>query len=123
MRVKPDANSTVTAKLTDILNETFPHRNATGIASHLNSIKNDPDSKGKSVFFTWKKTSLRLTENLKVKEIDFTNSLVESEVAKEAEAQIAYMINHEEAESHGIDMNDDMSEIVEAKKEPIEVAA
>lgn len=84
MRVKAD-NRTVAAKLNDILMQAFPLARNTGLANDLVSVHPDKDSKGKAVLFTWKKTTLRLTENLRVKELDFTNTLIESELSKEAE--------------------------------------
>jgi hypothetical protein len=87
MRVKAD-NRTVTAKLNDILMQSFPLARNTGFSNDLVSVHPDKDSKGKSVLFTWKKATLRLTENLRVKELDFTNTLVESELSKEAESFI-----------------------------------
>jgi len=88
MRVKSD-NRTVAAKLNDILIQTFPLARLTGKINDLVSIHPDKDSKGKAVLFTWKKTTFKLTENLKVKELDFTHTFANTELSNEAEALIA----------------------------------
>ena len=71
-------NETTANKLTKLL-RTLPQRNITGLTKHMGHIiKTDPKSKGKSVLFTWNTTTFKLTENLKVYELDFTNSWVKS---------------------------------------------
>ena len=97
MKIKADGNKTIVSKLTDILNNTLPLTAVTGLNKDLSKIKSDPKSKGKSVLFSWRKGTYRLSENLKVMELDFTNSYVENEVSKEVEAMIkANLINIDE---------------------------
>jgi len=81
-------NKTVAATLNDLIVSTFPLARNTGKANDLVSVHIDPKSKGKAVTFTWKKTTLKLTENLKVKELDFTNTYTDTELSKEAETLI-----------------------------------
>ena len=75
-------------KLSSILNKTFPRTRDTGKASDLSTIKSDPKNE-QAVLFTYKKIPLRMTDNFRVQEIDFTNSIVESPFSKEVEEQIA----------------------------------
>jgi len=82
-------NKTIAATLNDLIVATFPLARNTGKANDLISVHIDKDSKGKAVTFTWKKTTLKLTENLKVKELDFTNTYTETELSKEAEILIS----------------------------------
>lgn len=88
MRIKATATKSTSEQLADILKDTFPQAINTGLSNDLCSIKTDPKSKGKSVFFMYKKTTFRMTENLKVTERDFTNTFTETAVAKEIEAMI-----------------------------------
>jgi hypothetical protein len=81
-------NMTSYEKLSSILNKTFPRTRDTGKASDLSTIKSDPKNE-QAVLFTYKKIPLRMTDNFRVQEIDFTNSIVESPFSKEVEEQIA----------------------------------
>jgi hypothetical protein len=80
---------TTAEKLTTLLKTALPQRNVTGISNHLaHLIRVDPKSKGKAVLFGWKNTTYRLTANLKVYELDFTNSFCQSPEALEVEKRI-----------------------------------
>ena len=80
---------TTAEKLTTLLKTALPQRNVTGITKHLaHVIRVDPKSKGKSVLFTWNNTTCRLTANLKVYELDFTNTFVQSPAALEVEKRV-----------------------------------
>ena len=88
MRIKSNANGTIGMQLTAIVNKTFPRACETGIARDLISIGNDPKSKGKAILFMYRKTTFRLTENLKVQERNFCNTYETTQNAIEVEAMI-----------------------------------
>lgn len=88
MRIKASNGKSTADQLKDILINTFPLATHTGIVRDLCSIKVDPKSKGKSVIFMWRKTTFKLTENLKVTEQDFTNTFSETDNSREVEAKI-----------------------------------
>ena len=74
--------------ISSIVSSVFPKASNTGHTNDLISVNPDPKSKGKAVWFTWKKAKLRLTENIKLQELNFCNTLEETEVSKEALAMI-----------------------------------
>jgi len=89
MRVKTKNGQSIVSQLTDIINHALPRTIDTGIGSHLgNNIK--ADSKGKSILFTWKKNlyGFRMTENLKVMEMDFTGTFTQTEDSKAVEMAV-----------------------------------
>ena len=88
MKIKSTSQQSIASKLTDILYTSLPSFKITGLAKDLQTVKADTKSKGKAVLFVWRKSTYRLTEALKVTELDFTNSYVENETSREAEAMI-----------------------------------
>ena len=78
----------IASQLSSIISSVFPKASDTGKANDLISVNPDPKSKGKAVWFTWKKAKLRLTENIKLQELNFCNTLEETEISKEALAMI-----------------------------------
>ena len=78
----------IASQLSSIVSSVFPKASNTGKANDLISVNPDPKSKGKDVWFTWKKAKLRLTENIKIMELNFCNTLEETETSKEALAMI-----------------------------------
>ena len=88
MKHKFNKDRSIASQLTSIINSVFPKAQDTGKANDLISVNPDPKSKGKAVWFKWKKAELRLTENLKVQELNFCNTLEETETSKEALALI-----------------------------------
>ena len=84
MRITSNGKS-IANQLTDILNRTLPRQKDTGLSKDLGVVKVDPISKGKSVLFNWHKETFRLSENLKVMQIDFTNTWIENEDTKGVE--------------------------------------
>jgi len=89
MRIKSKAGQSIAAQLTDIVQMALPQCVHSGIASHLGNVKADP--KGKAVLFTWKKNiyGFRITENLKVSEMDFTGTFTTTDESKNVEKMIA----------------------------------
>jgi len=88
MKVKSTSQQSIASKLIDILYTSLPSFRITGLAKDLQTVKADAKSKGKAVLFVWRKGTYRLTENLKVTELNFCNTYVENENSKEAEAMI-----------------------------------
>jgi len=78
---------TTTEKLINIISSVLPNAKETGMINHL-WANFHPANKGKAITFVWKKAQFRLTANLKVQEIDFTNSLTETNESKEIEKLI-----------------------------------
>ena len=86
-----NSNST-TGKLINSIKAAFPLAYNTGMGNDVGTIHPDPKSKGKAVIFTWKKSTLKLSEAMKVMEKDFTNTYVKSPLSIEAESIInAYL--------------------------------
>jgi len=75
-------------KLSEILNQTLPRIRDTGKPGDLSTIKSDPKNEN-AVLFTYRKTPLRMTNDLHVQEIDFTNSLIHSPLSQEIEEQVS----------------------------------
>lgn len=84
MKVTSINGQSVSSMLVNIVKSALPSFNQTGLAKDLTKISSDPKSKGKAIIFNWRKSSFRLTENLKVAEITFCNTLMETELSKEA---------------------------------------
>lgn len=85
MKITSSPTETIVEKLTRIIMSAFPLARNTGRANDLVSVQNYKAAKGKAVTFKWKKSTFRLTENLKVNEFDFTNQLAETPLSKEAQ--------------------------------------
>jgi hypothetical protein len=88
MKITTKNGQSIASQLSNIVNNALPKASVTGLSKDLGVVKTDPKSKGKSVLFTWRKGTYRLSENLKVTELDFTNTYVENEVTRETEALI-----------------------------------
>ena len=84
MKINFNKNATIVSQLTDILKKALPSTAHTGLSKDLLKVSPDPKGKGKSVLFVWRKATLKLTENLKVYEINFCNSLEQNHITKEA---------------------------------------
>lgn len=93
MKITSQPNRSIVKQLTDILNQSLPQTKITGLTKDLGVIKVDAKGKGKSVIFNWRKSSFKLTENLKVTELDLTNSYVTNEETSAVEQMINGTIN------------------------------
>jgi len=88
MKITATNDKSVVQQLGEIINKSLPMSINTGRYNDVGTIHTCLKSKGKAVLFSWRKAIYRLTENLKVLEIDFTNTPVVTENSMEAEAKI-----------------------------------
>ena len=93
MKIKSTKEQSVHQQLVNLIKKTFPTIQETGLNKDLGLIHPDPKSKGKAVLFTWRKATLRITENLKIQELNFCNTLEENTLSQEASSKISEVIN------------------------------
>ena len=86
--IKSDKNTTAN-KLINIIQHAFPLASKTENSSDIGTIHPDPKSKGKAVLFTWKHTTFKLSEALKVMEKEWCSAAyISTPLSNEAEAII-----------------------------------
>lgn len=85
MNIKRTPNQSIANALAAILTATLPNIKDTRMPRHLRGIKIDPDSKGKALQFTWHLETFKVTENLCVSELDYTQTWTKSPEATEVE--------------------------------------
>ncbi len=81
-------SDTTAAKLADIVKAAFPLVRDTGKISDVGTIHPEPKSKGKAIMFTWRKSSFKMTEALKITEKTFYNTYETSPLSNEAQSII-----------------------------------
>ena len=116
MKITPKPNKSISAQLTDIVTSAFPLAINTGLNKDVGVIHSDPKSKGKAILFTWQKATLRLTENLKVLECDFTNTLINSDLSMLAEDMISTHL-----QSQSLVNTANSSQVTSELKEAVEI--
>lgn len=93
MKIKSTNDKSIASQLTDILTNALPHVRQTGLTKDLRKISPDKRSKGKAINFSWRNSTFRLTENLRVQEYNFCNSLEDTELSKETMQTIVKSLN------------------------------
>lgn len=88
MKVNFVNGKSIASQLSEVVSKTFPAIKTTGKAQDLKAIYSDAKSKGKAIIFVWRKATLRLTENLKVQELNFCNTYEDTQLSKEAAEMI-----------------------------------
>lgn len=81
-------SDTTAAKLGNIIKAAFPLIRDTGKISDVGTIHPEPKSKGKAIIFTWRKSSFKMTEALKITELTFYNTYEITTLATEAQSII-----------------------------------
>ena len=79
MKVVAKPTATIVEQLSNILTTKLPMIRNTGKTNDLKAVYPCPKAKGKAVDFVYAKERMKLSENLKVRMYDFTNSLVEND--------------------------------------------
>jgi hypothetical protein len=82
-----NSDSTIAGKLTNIVRSSFPLAIHTKLSKDIGLIHTDPKSHGKAILFTWrgKDNWFKLTEALRVTQMDFKNDFITTPLAIEAQ--------------------------------------